>query len=119
MCTPNLYAMLDKPFYYERRFVVNASDPVEHKDEQYLELPFDSRDFQFLNSIPVLGRYLETGNSLFEELLADDPVMSSCKVPTLLLLHGNVILHFIDLPYRGDTVQTVSYGLMGCSNAVD
>ena len=35
---PNLDALLYKPLHYEGSLIIPAAQPVEHKNEQYIEL---------------------------------------------------------------------------------
>ena len=64
--TPYLNAVLGEPLHHERRLVVNPPDPVEHEYQEDVKLVVQGSLFQFLDGVPVIRRYLITGNPFSE-----------------------------------------------------
>lgn len=99
---PDLNAVPGEPFHHERRFVLAASQTVEHEDQKNIEL-FQSGGFlNFPDGVPVLCRDFEAGNALLAELPDDFPSLIRGEIPAAFFLHGNVV--FLHLAFRGDAV---------------
>ena len=97
---PYLNAVLGEPLHHERRLVVNPPDPVEHEYQEDVKLVVQGSLFQFLDGVPVVCRYLITGNPFFGKLFQDYPILLiTGKLTTRLFLHGDVILILIILVY--------------------
>ena len=96
---PDFNTVFGEPFHNERCFVLSASQTIKHEHQQNIKLVLQSVSLDFLNGIPVFGRNLKPGNTLFRKLLDDFPSgMLLNKLPARFLLHGNVI--FFDLSKR-------------------
>ena len=53
---PHFNTMLDEPFQHKRRFALDAPQPVEHIDQQDIELSVAGCGSQFLDHIALAGR---------------------------------------------------------------
>ena len=101
---PYLNAVFHKPFDDKRSFIVLAAQAVKHENQQNIKPTLQGQLLDFLNSVPILGRFLKTGNAFLGKLLDNFPAgLSLDKLPAKLLLHGNIV--FLHLPHRGNTVK--------------
>ena len=101
---PDLNALLDKPLNHERRLVIPATQPVEHENEQNIELVGNSSFLDLHDGVPGVGTDLVSADTLFGNLVHDLPVgMLLYVFPAGFLLHRYVIV--IHLSDRGNTVK--------------
>ena len=99
---PHLNTVLDKPFQHKRRFALDASQPVEHIDEQNVKFFVAGRRAQFLDHIAFAGGNLGPGHAFFGLLLHHAPTLLLRKLAAGNFLHRDVIV--VDLALGGDPV---------------
>ena len=105
---PNLDALLHEPLYYERRFILPAAQPVEHKNEQHIELMLCCSFLDFHDGVPGVGTDLVPGDAFFRDFIDDLPFrVGGCVLPARQPLHRDVIV--IDLPDRRHTVKAYHF----------
>ena len=101
---PDLDTLLHEPLHHEGRLVLPASQPVEHENEQHIELMLCCSLLDFHDSVSLIRADLIPGHSLLRDLVHDLPVrMGGCVLPAGQLLHRDVIV--VDLPDGGDAVK--------------
>ena len=94
--------MLDEPFQHERCLALDAPQPVEHIDQQDIELPVAGCGSQFLNHIALAGGDFGTGHTFFNFFHHHTPALLLRKLAAGNFLHRDVIV--IDLAFGGDPI---------------
>ena len=93
---PNFNPVFHKPLNDKRRFIIPATEAVEHKHQKNIKFPFDCVCLDFLNGVPIFCGNLEAGNAFFVEFLRDDPVLlPRRKFVAALSLHRNIVLFYL------------------------
>jgi hypothetical protein len=99
---PDFDTVTCEPLHDERCLVLFSAKPVEHEDQQYVEL-FSQRGFSYvLDGITVIRRRFIPRHPLLRPRINDFPALPNAKLLTGLLLHGDVVL--LDLPEGGHAV---------------
>ena len=104
---PDADALSDEPFYYERGFIRFSSQPVEHKDQQDVELALLRPLLNQLELVTVIGTDLVARDAGFLLLAYDGPAHLFGKLAAGFPLHGDIsviVRIVIDLLRCGDSV---------------
>ena len=102
MSAPHLNAVLDEPLQHKRRLALDPPQPVEHIDQQDIELPVAGCGSQFLNHIALAGGDFGTGHTFFSFFHHHTPALLLRKLAAGNFLHRDVIV--IDLAFGGDPI---------------
>ena len=97
---PDLNALIDKPFNYERGSFGSSANAVEHEHQQDIEFALFGVFLDKLDLVSVVGADLEARYAVFLRLVHDSPAHPFRKLATGFSLHGDirlVLLIVVDL----------------------
>lgn len=108
---PYLDSVIDEPLYYKGCLILFAAKSVKHKDQQNIKFSQGRIPLNLLDSIPVFGRDLETGDTFFRKLRNDVPALFSGKFVAPMFLHGDIVFFYLSFCRNAiKTVDPLSHG---------
>lgn len=97
---PDLNALIDEPFNYERGFFGSSANAVEHEHQQNIEFALFGVFLDKLDLVSVAGADLEAGHAVFLLFVHDSPAHPFRKLAAGFSLHRDirlVLLIVVDL----------------------